>query len=382
MTKILKPRERPRDPRFSSGPCVKPPTWQLEKLSNAYVGRSHRGTLGLQRLRKSIEETRNILKIPEDYKIAIVPGSNTGAFEMAIWSLLGPKKPIILVWDSFGKHWATDVISQLKLAPIVLESGYGSLPKLDKINFYHDVVFVWNGTTSGVRVPNADFIPEKREGLTICDATSAVFAVDLPWEKLDATTFSWQKVLGGEAAHGMLVLSPKAVERLESYIPPWPLPKLFRLTTNNKLNEEVFLGATINTPSMLAVEDYLFSLSWVRSVGGLKGMIDRSNQNAKIIFDFVEKNKWLDNLALLPDTRSTTSVCLVFRDSRIKNENIFVNKICKRLEDEGVAFDIGSHRDAPPGLRIWCGGTVESMNLTFLMPWIKWAFEVEISLLT
>ncbi len=269
MNRIFKPDTRPADPRFSSGPCAKPPTWKLKELSDASLGRSHRAQVGREKLSKAIEETRSLLKIPSDYKIAIVPASDTGAVEMALWSLLGAKKTTILVWESFGKGWATDVSSQLKLDPIIVESDYGFLPELNEVNFDSDVVFTWNGTTSGVRVPNGDFIPQKREGLTICDATSAAFAVKLPWEKLDVTTFSWQKVLGGEAAHGMLILSPRSVERLESYVPSWPLPKLFRLTKNNKLNEDIFLGATINTPSMLAVEDYLFSLSWVRSIGGL-----------------------------------------------------------------------------------------------------------------
>ena len=379
MNRIFKPDTRPADPRFSSGPCAKPPTWKLKELSDASLGRSHRAQVGREKLSKAIEETRSLLKIPSDYKIAIVPASDTGAVEMALWSLLGAKKTTMLVWESFGKGWATDVSSQLKLDPIIVESDYGFLPELNEVNFDSDVVFTWNGTTSGVRVPNGDFIPQKREGLTICDATSAAFAVKLPWEKLDVTTFSWQKVLGGEAAHGMLILSPRSVERLESYVPSWPLPKLFRLTKNNKLNEDIFLGATINTPSMLAVEDYLFSLSWVRSIGGLEGMIDRCNKNAQIIFNFVEENKWLCNLAVYPGTRSNTSVCLVFKDSRIENQSNFAKNICKRLEDEGVAFDIGSYRDAPPGLRIWCGGTVNQNNIKSLMSWIKWAFETEIS---
>jgi phosphoserine aminotransferase len=381
MSDIIKPATRPADPRFSSGPCAKPPTWKLTSLADASLGRSHRAKIGRKKLSDAIEGTRELLKIPLNYKVAIVPASDTGAVEMALWSLLGAKKTTILVWESFGKGWATDVISQLKLNPEVIESDYGLLPQLENIDFNTDVVFAWNGTTSGVRVPNSNFIPLKREGLTICDATSAAFAVDLPWEKLDATTFSWQKVVGGEAAHGMLVLSPKAVERLENYKPSWPLPKLFRLTKNNKLNEDIFLGATINTPSMLAVEDYLFSLAWVRSIGGLDGMIERCNRNAQIIFNFVEKNKWLHNLAISPDTRSNTSVCLVFKDSRIKNEKTFAKNVCNRLEEEGVAFDIGSYRDAPAGLRIWCGGTVNSSNLKSLMSWIKWAFETEISLL-
>ena len=379
MTIVTKPDIRPLDPRFSSGPCAKPPSWNLSSLSDAFLGRSHRAKLGKEKLVQAIEETRELLRIPSNFKIAIVPASDTGAVEMALWSLLGARPVTMVVWESFGKGWATDVSSQLQLKPTIIEANYGQLPVMEHINFDDDVVFTWNGTTSGVKVPNSDFIPLNREGLTICDATSAAFAVDLPWSKLDATTFSWQKVLGGEAAHGMLVLSPKAVKRLETYKPPWPLPKLFRLTKNNKLNEDIFLGATINTPSMLAVEDYLFSLKWVRSIGGLDGMISRCNLNAGVIFDFIEESSWLKNLAESLDTRSNTSVCLVFDDSRIENEKQFAKNLCARLEKEGVAFDIGSYRDAPAGLRIWCGGTVELDSLRSLVIWIKWAFEMEIS---
>ena len=382
MTALLRPELRPANPYFSSGPCAKPPNWQLSKLSNAPLGRSHRAAIGRKKLNDAIEETRSLLKIPLDYKIGIVPASDTGAVEMALWSLLGPKEITILVWESFGKGWATDVVSQLKLSPNVMNAEYGFLPNLNDVNFNSDVVFTWNGTTSGVRVPDSTFIPSERKGLTICDATSAAFAVDLPWEKLDATTFSWQKVMGGEAAHGMLVLSPKAVDRLETYEPPWPMPKLFRLTKNGKLNQDLFLGATINTPSMLAVEDYLFSLSWLRSIGGLNAMINRCDKNAEVVFKFIDEHDWVSNLSLRLDTRSNTSVCLVFKDRRIENPNEFVKNVCLRLEDEGVAFDIKSYRDAPPGLRIWCGGTVETRDIESLMPWIRWAFETEISLLS
>ena len=382
MTALLRPELRPANPYFSSGPCAKPPNWQLSKLSNAPLGRSHRAAIGRKKLNDAIEETRSLLNIPLDYKIGIVPASDTGAVEMALWSLLGPKEITILVWESFGKGWATDVVSQLKLSPNVMNAEYGRLPHLDDVNFNGDVVFTWNGTTSGVRVPDSTFIPSERKGLTICDATSAAFAVDLPWEKLDATTFSWQKVMGGEAAHGMLVLSPKAVDRLETYEPPWPMPKLFRLTKNGKLNQDLFLGATINTPSMLAVEDYLFSLSWLRSIGGLNAMINRCDKNAEVVFKFIDEHDWVSNLSLRLDTRSNTSVCLVFKDRRIENPNEFVKNVCLRLEDEGVAFDIKSYRDAPPGLRIWCGGTVETRDIEALMPWIRWAFETEISLLS
>ena len=382
MTVLLKPELRPTNPHFSSGPCAKPPNWHISKLSNAPLGRSHRAAIGRKKLNEAIEETRSLLNIPLDYKIGIVPASDTGAVEMALWSLLGPKEITILVWESFGKGWATDVVSQLKLSPNVMNAEYGRLPHLDDVNFNGDVVFTWNGTTSGVKVPDSTFIPSERKGLTICDATSAAFAVDLPWEKLDATTFSWQKVMGGEAAHGMLVLSPKAVDRLETYEPPWPMPKLFRLTKNGKLNQDLFLGATINTPSMLAVEDYLFSLSWLRSIGGLNAMINRCDKNAEVVFKFIDEHDWVSNLSLRLDTRSNTSVCLVFKDRRIESPNEFVKNVCLRLEDEGVAFDIKSYRDAPPGLRIWCGGTVESRDIEALMPWIRWAFETEISLLS
>jgi phosphoserine aminotransferase len=382
MTALLRPELRPANPYFSSGPCAKPPNWQLSKLSNAPLGRSHRAAIGRKKLNDAIEETRSLLNIPLDYKIGIVPASDTGAVEMALWSLLGPKEITILVWESFGKGWATDVVSQLKLSPNVMNAEYGFLPNLNDVNFNSDVVFTWNGTTSGVRVPDSTFIPSERKGLTICDATSAAFAVDLPWEKLDATTFSWQKVMGGEAAHGMLVLSPKAVDRLETYEPPWPMPKLFRLTKNGKLNQDLFLGATINTPSMLAVEDYLFSLSWLRSIGGLSAMINRCDKNAKVVFKFIDEHDWVSNLSSRLDTRSNTSVCLVFKDPRIEKPNEFANNICLRLENEGVAFDIKSYRDAPPGLRIWCGGTVETRDIESLMPWIRWAFETEISLLS
>lgn len=382
MTILQKPEERPANPHFSSGPCAKPPNWQLNNLLDAPLGRSHRADIGRQKLIRAIEETRSLLRIPLDYKIGIVPASDTGAVELALWSLLGPNEITILVWESFGKGWATDIVSQLKLTPKIMNAEYGDIPNLANVNFDDDVVFTWNGTTSGVRVPESYCIPSERKGLTICDATSAAFAVDLPWDKLDATTFSWQKVVGGEAAHGMLVLSPKAVERLESYNPPWPMPKLFRLTKNGKLNEAIFTGATINTPSMLVVEDYLYSLSWLRSIGGLNGMIDRCDNNAKTVFDFVEKYDWLDNLSSRIETRSNTSVCLVFNDSRITDPDKFVKNICYRLENEGVAFDIKSYRDAPPGLRIWCGGTVETRDIELLMPWIKWAFETEICLLS
>ncbi len=375
---IHQPASRPVNPRFSSGPCAKIPTFTLDKLSDAALGRSHRAAIGKAKLRDAIEGTRELLGIPAEYKIGIVPASDTGAVEMAMWSMLGARGVEMLAWESFGAGWVTDVAKQLKLDAVVKTADYGELPDLSTVDFANDVVFTWNGTTSGVRVPNGDWIAADREGLTICDATSAAFAMDLPWDKLDVTTFSWQKVLGGEAAHGMLILSPRAVARLESYTPPWPLPKIFRLTKGGKLIDGIFTGATINTPSMLAVEDYLVALDWARSVGGLKGLIARANANTKAVADFVELHGWIDFLAHDPATVSNTSVCLKFTDARIKDGAAFAKAVAKRLEDEGVAFDIGAYRDAPPGLRIWCGGTVETSDIAALLPWIEWAFEAEI----
>ncbi|WP_300515506.1 phosphoserine transaminase [Aliiroseovarius sp.] len=382
MTDIQKPATRPGNPRFSSGPCAKPPTWTLDALSDAALGRSHRATVGKDKLKAAIEGTREVLGIPADYKIGIVPASDTGAVEMALWSLLGARGVEMLAWESFGAGWVTDVTKQLKLDAVTKVAEYGELPDLASVDFSNDVVFTWNGTTSGVRVPNGDWIPADREGLTICDATSAAFAMDLPWDKLDVTTFSWQKVLGGEAAHGILILSPRAVERLESYTPAWPLPKIFRMTKGGKLIEGIFTGATINTPSMLAVEDYLFALDWARSVGGLQGLIHRADANTKAIADFVEMRDWVDFLAHDPATLSNTSVCLKFTDDRITDGATFAKSVAKRLEAEGVALDIGAYRDAPAGLRIWCGGTVETSDVEALMPWLDWAFETEIAALT
>ena len=378
---IKQPASRPANPRFSSGPCAKIPTFDLKNLADAPLGRSHRAAIGKAKLKAAIDGTRDILGIPDEYRIGIVPASDTGAYEMAMWSLLGERAVEMLAWESFGAGWVTDAVKQLKLDARVSIADYGDIVDFSAVDFDKDVCFTWNGTTSGVCLPNGDMIPATREGLTLCDATSAAFAMDLPWDKLDVTTFSWQKVMGGEAAHGMLVLSPKAVHRLETYKPPWPMPKLFRLTKNGKLNQDIFLGATINTPSMLAVEDYLFSLSWLRSIGGLSAMINRCDKNAKVIFNFIDEHDWVSNLSSRLDTRSNTSVCLVFNDRRIENPNEFANNVCFRLESEGVAFDIKSYRDAPPGLRIWCGGTVETRDVESLMPWIKWAFESEISLL-
>ncbi len=373
------PAARPANPRFSSGPCAKPPVFTLQSLADAPLGRSHRAAIGKAKLKQAIEETREILEVPADYKIGIVPASDTGAVEMALWSLLGARPVEMLAWESFGKGWVTDVVKQLKLDATVREADYGQIVDLSQVDFDKDVVFTWNGTTSGVRVPDGAVIPADRKGLTICDATSAAFAMELPWDKLDVTTFSWQKVLGGEAAHGMLILSPRAVERLESYTPPWPLPKIFRLTKGGKLIEGIFEGATINTPSMLAVEDYLQALKWARSVGGLKGLIARADANSAVIERFVARHDWIDFLAEDPATRSNTSVCLKFTDPRIRDGAGFAKAVAKRLEDEGVAFDIGAYRDAPPGLRIWCGGTVETADLEALMPWLEWAYQAEIA---
>ena len=373
------PAARPANPRFSSGPCAKPPSFTLDTLADAPLGRSHRAAIGKAKLLAAIEETRDLLGVPADYRIGIVPGSDTGAVEMAMWSLLGPRPVTMLAWESFGSGWVTDVAKQLKLDARVLTADYGQIPDLASVDFASDVVFTWNGTTAGVRVPNADWIAADRAGLTICDATSAAFAMDLAWDKLDVTTFSWQKVLGGEAAHGMIILSPRAVERLESYTPPWPMPKIFRMTKGGKLIEGIFKGETINTPSMLAVEDYLLALAWARSVGGLKGLIARADANTKAIADFVEMRDWIDFLAEDPATLSNTSVCLKFTDARIKDGAAFAKAVAKRLDTEGVAYDIGAYRDAPPGLRIWCGGTVETADVEALMPWLDWAFEAEIA---
>ncbi len=376
---IKQPAARPDNPRFSSGPCAKPPSFEITRLSDAPLGRSHRAAVGKARLKAAIEGTREVLGIPAEYRIGIVPASDTGAVEMAMWNLLGARKVEMLAWESFGAGWVTDVVKQLKLDAEVKIADYGQIVNLSTVDTDNDVVFTWNGTTSGVRVPNGDWIKSDRAGLTICDATSAAFAQDLPWDKLDVTTFSWQKVLGGEAAHGMLILSPRAIERLESYTPAWPLPKIFRLTKGGKLIEGIFEGATINTPSMLAVEDYLLALDWARSVGGLKGLIARADANASVIDDFAATRDWLTNLAEDATTRSNTSVCLRFTDPRIADGATFAKAVAKRLEAEDVALDIGAYRDAPAGLRIWCGGTVETSDVAALMPWIEWAFEAEIS---
>ena len=379
MIDISKPAQRPANPRFSSGPCAKYPAFNLQQLESAPLGRSHRAAVGKDKLKAAIEETRELLGVPMDYHIGIVPASDTGAVEMAMWSLLGARPVTMVAWESFGAGWVTDVVKQLKLDANVQTAEYGEIVDMAALDYDTDVVFTWNGTTAGVRMPSGDAIPAKRAGLTICDATSAAFAQDLPWDKLDVTTFSWQKVLGGEAAHGMLILSPRAVERLESYTPAWQMPKIFRLTKGGKLIDGIFRGETINTPSMLAVEDYLYALDWARSVGGLKGLIARADANAQAVFDFCAANDWIENLAVDPATRSNTSVCLKFTDSRITDGAAFAKAVAKRLEAENVAYDIGAYRDAPAGLRIWCGGTVETADVEALLPWLAWAFEAEIT---
>lgn len=381
MADLIAPALRPANPRFSSGPCAKIPGFTLDHLADAPLGRSHRAAVGKAKLKRAIDLTRDILGVPADYRIGIVPGSDTGAVEMALWSLLGARPVEMLAWESFGEGWVTDVVKQLKLDAKVKIAPYGEIVDLATVDFNSDVVFTWNGTTSGVRLPNADAIPADRAGLTICDATSAAFAMDLPWDKLDVTTFSWQKVLGGEGAHGMLILSPRAVERLESYTPAWPLPKIFRLTSKGKLIEGIFVGETINTPSMLAVEDYLVALDWAQSIGGLKGLVGRAAANAQVVWDFCAVNPWIANLAVDPATASTTSVCLKFTDPRITDGATFAKNVAKRLEKEGVALDVGAYRDAPAGLRIWCGSTVETADVAALMPWIAHAFHAEIATL-
>ncbi len=379
MADLTMPALRPANPRFSSGPCAKIPQFSLDMLGDAPLGRSHRAAIGKSKLKEAIDLTRAILGVPEDYRIGIVPGSDTGAVEMAMWSLLGARPVEMLAWESFGEGWVTDVVKQLKLDAKVKVAPYGQIVDLGTVDFNSDVVFTWNGTTSGCRLPNGDAIPADRQGLTICDATSAAFAMDLPWNKLDVTSFSWQKVLGGEGAHGVLILSPRAVQRLESYTPAWPLPKIFRLTSKGKLIEGIFVGETINTPSMLVVEDYLVALKWAQSIGGLQGLIGRASANAGVVWEFCAQNPWLQNLAESPAIASTTSVCLKFNDARIQDSEAFAKAVAKRLDKAGVAYDIGAYRDAPAGLRLWCGSTVETADVALLMPWIGYAFEAEIA---
>ncbi len=377
---IAKPAVRPTVPHFSSGPCAKRPGWTPQALSGAVLGRSHRSKIGKARLKRAIDLTREVLQVPADYRIGIVPASDTGAVEMALWSLLGPRPVTVLAWESFGEGWVTDVVKQLKLKDaIVLKAGYGELPDLSKADPASDIVFTWNGTTSGVRVANADWIAADRAGLAICDATSAAFAQPLDWGKLDVVTFSWQKALGGEAAHGMLILSPRAVARLESYAPPWPLPKIFRMTKGGKLIEGIFQGETINTPSMLCVEDYLDALEWAKSIGGLSALRARADGNAQVIADWVARSAWIDFLAREPASRSNTSVCLKVVDPAVAGlaaeaQAAFVKGIAAALEKEGIAYDIAAYRDAPPGLRIWCGSTVERADIEALTYWLDWAY--------
>jgi phosphoserine aminotransferase len=374
------PAVRPARPFFSSGPCAKRPGWTAEALNDACLSRSHRSKHGKAKLKEAIDRTRKVLGVPADYRIAIVAGSDTGAVEMAMWSLLGPRPVDVLAWESFGEDWVTDIVKQLKLKDArTLKANYGALPDLSKTDPAHDMVFVWNGTTSGVRLPSGEWIKDDRQGLTICDATSAAFAMSLPWPKLDVVTFSWQKVLGGEGAHGMLILSPRAVARLESYEPSWPMPKLFRLTKDKKLVEGIFEGETINTPSMLAVEDYIDALKWAEASGGLEGLIERADSNLGALAHWVEKRGWIDFLASDPKTRSNTSVCLKIVDpwfTALSNDaqGVAASKIASLLEKEKVAYDIGGYRSAPPGLRIWCGSTIERADVEKLTPWLDWAF--------
>lgn len=379
MTDLTIPAARPANPRFSSGPCAKIPHYSLDMLSDAPLGRSHRAAVGKTKLAQAIDLTREVLGVPADYRIGIVPGSDTGAVEMAMWTMLGQRPVEMLAWESFGEGWVTDAVKQLKLDATVRTADYGKIVDLTQVDFDRDVVFTWNGTTSGVRVPNGDTIPADRDGLTICDATSAAFAMDLPWDKLDVVTFSWQKVLGGEGAHGVLVLSPRAVERLETFTPDRPLPKIFRMTKGGKLIEGIFKGETINTPSMLAVEDYLVALKWAQSLGGLPAMIARADANAGAVRDFIADKDWIADLAQDPATASTTSVCLKFTDPAIRDGAAFAKAVAKRLEKEGVALDAGAYRDAPAGLRIWCGSTVETSDVATLMPWIEWAYRGELA---
>jgi phosphoserine aminotransferase len=378
-----KPTIRPENPRFSSGPCTKHKGWSLDALNGALLGRNHRQKDTKARIADALAQTHSLLKLPDGYRVALVPASDTGAVEMALWNLLGPRGVDVLAWEAFSSDWVTDIVDELKLRDVrVLKAPFGELPDLAHVDSARDVVFAWNGTTSGVRVPNADWISADREGLTICDGTSAVFAQDMDWLKLDVTTYSWQKVLGGEAQHGMLILSPRAVERLKTYTPPWPLPKLFRLTKNGALMSSVFEGATINTPSLLCIEDYLVSLAFIETIGGLDGAIARANANAKTIADWVDRTPWVDFLAVDPATRSNTSVCLKVVEPDIvalsaDEQSAFAKRIAQRLEQQSVAFDIASYRSAPPGLRIWTGATVERSDIEALLPWLDWAFRCE-----
>ncbi|KAB2655614.1 phosphoserine transaminase [Brucella tritici] len=383
MTTIAKPAVRPANPNFSSGPCAKRPGWSLNALVDAALGRSHRAKIGKTKLKEAIDLTREVLQVPADYRIGIVPASDTGAVEMALWSMLGARGVDMVAWESFGSGWVTDVVKQLKLEDVrTFEAPYGEIVDFSQVDFDRDVVFTWNGTTSGARVPNGDFIPADRKGLTFCDATSAAFAQRLDFPKLDVVTFSWQKVLGGEGAHGILILSPRAVERLESYKPAWPLPKIFRMTKGGKLIEGIFVGETINTPSMLCVEDYLDALKWAKSLGGLDALVMRADANFAVLDGFVAKTPWIANLAVKPETRSNTSVCLTIVDRQVTalsadEQAAFAKGIVTALDKEGVAYDIGAYRDAPSGLRIWAGATVETSDLEALTHWLDWAFATQ-----
>lgn len=370
LASIAKPAAKPARPHFSSGPCAKPPGWDASKLAVEVLGRSHRSKLGKNRLAYCIDLMRELLRLPDSHRIGIVPGSDTGAFEMAMWTMLGARGVTTLAWESFGEGWVTDAVKQLKLDPTVIRADYGQLPDLAQVDFADDVLFTWNGTTSGVRVPDGDWIPADREGLTFADATSAVFAYDLPWDKIDVATFSWQKVLGGEGGHGVLILGPRAVERLESYTPAWPLPKVFRLVSKGKLAEGVFKGETINTPSMLAVEDAIFALEWGKSLGGLDGLIARSDANAAALDQIVAERDWLGHLAADQPSRSRTSVCLTVEGA----DADFIKKFASLLEKEDAAYDVAGYRDAPAGLRIWCGATVDTADIEALGPWLDWAY--------
>jgi phosphoserine aminotransferase len=365
------PTTRPARPHFSSGPCAKPPGWTAQKLATEALGRSHRSKLGKARLAYCIQLMREMLELPDTHRIGIVPGSDTGAFEIAMWTMLGARPVTTLAWESFGEGWVTDAVKQLKLDPTVIRADYGQLPDLSQVDWSNDVLFTWNGTTSGVRVPNGDWIPADREGLSFADATSGVFAQDIPWDKIDVATFSWQKVLGGEGGHGVLILGPRAVERLQTYTPAWPLPKVFRLVSKGALAEGVFKGETINTPSMLAVEDAIFALEWAKGLGGLKSLIARSDANAAALDRIVAEREWLGHLAADPETRSKTSVCLTIRGA----DEAFIKKFAGLLEAEGAAFDVAGYRDAPAGLRIWCGATVDTADIEALGPWLDWAWE-------
>ncbi|MBA3897389.1 MAG: phosphoserine transaminase [Sphingomonadaceae bacterium] len=370
MTTLDRPPVKPARPHFSSGPCAKPPGWDASRLPHGSLGRSHRSKLGKARLAYCLDLMRELLQLPETHRIAIVPGSDTGAFEMAMWTMLGAKPVTCLAWESFGEGWVTDAVKQLKIEPTVLRADYGKLPDLSQVDWSNDVLFTWNGTTSGVRVPDGDWIAADREGLSIADATSAVFAYDLPWDRIDVATFSWQKVLGGEAGHGVIVLGPRAVERLESYTPTWPLPKIFRLVSKGTLSEGVFRGETINTPSMLVVEDAIFALEWAKSVGGLDGLIARCEANAAALDAIVAERPWLGHLATHPATRSKTSVCLTVEGA----DEALIKRFAALLESEDAAYDIAGHRDAPAGLRVWCGATVDAADIAALGPWLDWAW--------